>query len=400
MQNNLNDNSKTDKGEKANGQFTSWMQSLLQIGLGNSLLHTVTNIFSILAIIAVIWMAEVYFNQPRPKAQTNSAPLPVPTSIADSAIGSAAGPIDLSSVGIVREENIHTNIPTRARQEIIQYTVQKGDTVSSIADNYGLQPKTIFAANYSVLQDDPESLKPGQTLKILPVDGVYWEWLGGIPFGEWAAYFNVKPADIINYPANHLDPNAIGDPANANIKVDTWLIVPGGTYQYHTPGQIGWVSRTSPATAQVGGAGACPPTNSTAAGTGTFIYPTDRHYLSGFDYSTVTHHLAIDLAANLGDNIYAADGGVIVYQGWNSYGYGNMIMIDHGDGFQTLYAHLSAFFVSCGEAVNKGQVIGAAGATGNASGPHLHFEVRTTTTVIDPWNVLPPSSPAPWTSSP
>ena len=63
MQNNLNDNSKADKGEKTNGHFTSWMQSLLQIGLGDSLLHTVTNIFSILAIIAVIWMAEVYFNR-------------------------------------------------------------------------------------------------------------------------------------------------------------------------------------------------------------------------------------------------------------------------------------------------------------------------------------------------
>jgi murein DD-endopeptidase MepM/ murein hydrolase activator NlpD len=398
MQNNLNDNSKTDKGEKTSGRFTGWMQNLLQIGLGDSLLHTVTNIFSILAIIVVIWMAEVYFNQPRTQALANSTPLPVPTPIAVSAIDSSGGPIDLSSVGIVREENIHTNIPTRPRQDIIQYTVQKGDTVSTIADNYGLQPKTIFAANYSVLQDDPESLKPGQTLKILPVNGVYWEWLGGIPFGQWAAYFNVKPEDIINYPANHLDPNAVGDPANANIKVNTWLIVPGGTYQYHTPGQIGWVSRTSPATAQVAGAGACPPTNSTAAGTGTFVYPTDRHYLSGFDYSTVTHHLAIDLAANLGDNIYAADGGVIVYAGWNSYGYGNMIMIDHGDGFQTLYAHLSQIFVSCGEAVTKSQVIAAAGATGNASGPHLHFEVRTSTTVIDPWNVLPPPSPAPWTS--
>jgi murein DD-endopeptidase MepM/ murein hydrolase activator NlpD len=398
MQNNLNDNPKTDKGEKTNGRFTGWMQNLLQIGLGDSLLHTITNIFSILAIIVVIWMAEVYFNQPRPQAQANNAPLLVPTPIAVSGIDSSGGPIDLSSVGIVREENIHTNIPTRPRQEIVQYTVQKGDTVSSIADNYGLQPKTIFAANYSVLQDDPESLKPGQTLKILPVNGVYWEWLGGIPFGQWAAYFNVKPEDIINYPANHLDPNAVGDPANANIKVNTWLIVPGGTYQYHTPGQIGWVSRTSPATAQVAGAGACPPTNSTAAGTGTFVYPTDRHYLSGFDYSTVTHHLAIDLAANLGDNIYAADGGVIVYAGWNSYGYGNMIMVDHGDGFQTLYAHLSQIFVSCGEAVTKSQVIAAAGATGNASGPHLHFEVRTSTTVIDPWNVLPPSSAAPWTS--
>ncbi len=400
MQNNLNDNSGTDKGEKTTGQFTRWMQSLSQIGLGNSLLHTVTNIFSIIAIVVVIWLAEAYFNQPRTQTQANSTPIQGLTPIAVSTTVSVGGPIDLSSVGIVREANIHTNIPTRPRQDIIQYTVQNGDTVAGIADNFGLQPKTIFAANYSILQDDPESLKPGENLKILPVDGVYWEWTGGIPFGEWAAYFKVKPEDIINYPANHLDPNAVGDPANANIKVDTWLIVPGGEYQYHTPGQIGFVSRTSPASAQVAGPGACPPTNSTAAGTGTFVYPTDRHYLSGFDYSVKTNHLAIDLAANLGDNIYAADGGVVVYAGWNNFGYGNMTMIDHGNGFQTLYAHQSQIFVSCGQGVNKGQVIGAAGATGNASGPHLHFEVRYNGVPIDPWDVLPPSSPAPWATSP
>ncbi len=61
MQNNLDDNSKTDKGEKTNGQFTSWMQNLSQIGLGDSLLHTVTNVFSIIAIVVVIWMAEAVF---------------------------------------------------------------------------------------------------------------------------------------------------------------------------------------------------------------------------------------------------------------------------------------------------------------------------------------------------
>ncbi len=66
-----------------------------------------------------------------------------------------------------------------------------------------------------------------------------------------------------------------------------------------------------------------------------------------------------------------------------------MIMIDHGTGFQTLYAHLSAIFVQCGFNVTQGQVIGAAGATGHASGPHLHFEVRTNDAVINPWDVLP-----------
>ena len=401
MQNNSDDNPKAAKGEKTNSQSTSWAQSLFQIGLGDSLLHTVTNIFSILAIIIVIWMAEVYFNQPRAQAQASSTPLQGPTPIAAS-ITNPASIIDLSSMGIVREADIHTNIPSRPRQDIITYVVQKGDTISGIADTYGLQPMTIFAANYAILQDDPENLKAGENLKILPVDGLIWPYYPAGPFSSWAKAFGVTPEDILNYPLNHLNASTIGDPTNPNIKAGTYLIVPGGQYQFHTSPLMGFGTRTNPPTAQVAGPGACPPipAGTGAVGLGTFIYPTDRHYLSGFDYSTVTHHLGIDLAANLGDNIYAADAGVIVYAGWNNYGYGNMVMIDHGTGFQTLYAHLSQIFVQCGQSVVQGQTIAAAGATGNASGPHLHFEVRTTTTVIDPWNVLPPASAPPWKSSP
>ncbi len=364
------------------------MQSLLQMGLGELLVRAATNFFSVAAIVVVIWLARSYLHQPasvQPGVHAAS-----PTLVAPKPAAALSFPIDLSSFGISRQADLHTNLPERPREDIITYTVQKGDTVSDIADKFGLQPKTIFAANYGILEDDPENLRPNQQLKILPVDGVYWEWLGGIPFGQWAAYFKVKPEDIINYPANHLDPKAFPDPQNANIKVNTFLIVPGGQYQYHTPGQLPLgITRSNPASAQVGGSGACPPISGGAIGTGTFVYPTDRHYLSGFDYSTKTNHLGIDLAAELGDNIYAADGGVVVYAGANSYGYGNMIMIDHGTGFQTLYAHLSAIFVQCGYNVTQGQVIGAAGATGHASGPHLHFEVRTSSAVINPWDVLP-----------
>ncbi len=374
-----------------------WMQGLLQMGLGESLLRAATNIFTVLAIVLVVWLARMYSGQTTAHAENNggSSSNEVPT-LAAGGLDTSSLPTDLSSVGILRTTDIHTNIPERPRQDVVTYVVQDGDTVSGIADKYGLQPKTIFAANYSILEDDPHNLRPGQKLMILPVDGVYWEWLGGIPFSQWAAYFDVKPEDIINYPANHLDANAVGDPANANIKAGTFLIIPGGAYQYHTPGQIPLgITRSNPASAQVAGAGACPPVSGGAVGTGTFVFPTDKHYLSGFDYSTKTNHLGIDLAADLGANIYAADGGVVVYAGANSYGYGNMIMIDHGTGFQTLYAHLSQIFVSCGQSVTQGQVIGAAGATGNASGPHLHFEVRTLTTVIDPWDVLPPREQAP-----
>jgi murein DD-endopeptidase MepM/ murein hydrolase activator NlpD len=363
------------------------LQGLLQLGLGETLLRAATNVFSLGAIVIVIWLARAYFHQPA------TAPLsqgPISTALPPDIQAPASFPLDLSAIGIPRQADLHTNVPERPRQDIITYTVQKGDTVSGIAEKFGLQPKTIFAANYEILQDDPHNLLPDQQLKILPVDGVYWEWLGGIPFGQWAAYFKVRPEDIINYPANHLDINTVGDPQNANIKTNTFLIVPGGEYQYHTPGQLPLgITRTNPASAQVGGSGSCPPITGGAVGVGTFVYPTDRHNLSGFDYSTKTNHLGIDLTANLGDNIYAADGGVVVYAGSNSYGYGNMIMIDHGTGFQTLYAHLSAIFVQCGYNVTQGQTIGSAGMTGHASGAHLHFEVRTSSAVINPWDVLP-----------
>ncbi len=398
MQRNLKEKSTAQPGEsepkgtsstpKPN-RVSSWMQSLIQMGLGESMLRAATNIFSVLAIVIVIWLAQMYFRQPDAKAQENGVPLQGPTleaSLPTSPI------LDLSSFGILRQTNMHTNASTGgSRQEITKYTVQPGDTVSGIAANNGLQPQTVFSANYYILLDDPHNLKAGQVLTILPIDGVYREWQAGEGLNGVASFYHVKPEDIVNYPLNHLDPATIGDYAHPNIKPGTWIVIPGGVYQYHAPGSVPLgITRSNPASAQVGGPGACHAVNGGAVGYGTFVYPTDKHYLSGFDYSVKTNHLGIDLAANLGDNIYAADGGVVVYAGWNNYGYGNMIMIDHGTGFQSLYAHLSQIFVNCGDNVSQKQTIGAAGATGHASGPHLHFEVRTTSTVINPWDVLPP----------
>lgn len=77
----------------------------------------------------------------------------------------------------------------------------------------------------------------------------------------------------------------------------------------------------------------------------------------------------------MGNAIFAADSGVIVYAGWSNYGYGNLIVIDHGNGFQTAYSHLSVVGVGCGQSVFQGGQIGSMGSTGNSSGPHLHFEL-------------------------
>ncbi len=380
----------SSSSQRQGSVITRGMNLLAQMGLGEAMLRSSTNLFSAIAIILVLWLAQTYFQQAPRHLTENTVQASGPTPSVDMNLNAIPALDNPAIVGISRGAQLHTNIPSRPRNKISTYTVQSGDTVSGIAKNFGLLPETIFAANYAILQDDPHSLIEGQELQILPVDGVYWQWLGGISFGAWAEYFQVQPEDIINYPANNIDAANITDPANADIKPGVWLVIPGAKYSYHQPGSIPLgLTRTDPASAQVGGSGACPPISGGAVGSGVFDFPTGRHNLSGFDYTPRTNHLGIDLAGDLGDPVYATDGGVVVYAGSNSYGYGTMIMIDHGTGFQSLYAHLSAIAVSCGESVNRGQYIGAVGSTGKSSGPHLHFEVRTSSTVINPWDVLP-----------
>ncbi|HRQ32377.1 MAG TPA: M23 family metallopeptidase, partial [Anaerolineales bacterium] len=127
-----------------------------------------------------------------------------------------------------------------------------------------------------------------------------------------------------------------------------------------------------------------------AVGFGAFIWPSRSHKLSGFDYSPNTNHWGVDISGNTGEGVYATDAGVVVYAGWNEHGYGSMIMIDHGNNFQSLYAHLSGINVVCGQSVGQGDLIGSIGSTGNSSGSHLHFEIRAISSFVNPWDMLPP----------
>jgi murein DD-endopeptidase MepM/ murein hydrolase activator NlpD len=122
-------------------------------------------------------------------------------------------------------------------------------------------------------------------------------------------------------------------------------------------------------------------------GSGVFVWPADNHFLSGNDYSDT--HPGIDIAAGEGSPVYAADSGVIIAMGNDEFGYGNIIQIDHGNGYSTVYAHLSDIEVVMCQAVEAGQRIGAAGSTGNSRGPHLHFEVIQDNRYMNPWSVLP-----------
>jgi murein DD-endopeptidase MepM/ murein hydrolase activator NlpD len=136
------------------------------------------------------------------------------------------------------------------------------------------------------------------------------------------------------------------------------------------------------------GAGECWGPVLAPPGTGAFVWPTDRRYLVGKNFSW-RWHPGLDLGGEFDEPIYAADSGVVVYAGWNSYGYGNLVILDHGNGWHSLYAHFNSVLVACGEGVTQGQIIGLSGSTGRSTGPHLHFEMRLDGTYVNPWDYLP-----------
>jgi murein DD-endopeptidase MepM/ murein hydrolase activator NlpD len=273
---------------------------------------------------------------------------------------------------------LKTNVPAdKPRYGLEEYRVVRGDSIFAIAESFKLKPETVLWANYEVLQDDPHSLKPGQVLKIPPTDGIYYQWKENDTLDSVSTEFKANIDDILNYPGNSIDLS------NPKIDSGSWVMIPGGQREF-----VQWIVPTI-----ARGSSGTSPTNQSscpggAVGSGAFVWPADAHSISGNDYWS--GHLGIDIAAGEGAPVYAADSGVVTMaQGGYNYGYGNVIQIDHGNGYSTLYAHLSSIGVGVCASVSAGQWIGAAGSTGNAQGAHLHFEVRQNGGFINPWFVLP-----------
>jgi hypothetical protein len=279
---------------------------------------------------------------------------------------------------ISRIIELDTVIPERSRGKVEVYTVQTGDAVFNIAGKYDLKPETVLWANYDTLNDDVHMITPGMKLYIPPVDGILYQWQDDDTLEKIADKYYVDPMDIVSWPGNELDMS------NPVIEPGKYVMIPGGYREMQT-----WVVPTIWAAnsgANKSVAGGCTIPDGGYVGSGGFIWPTNNHYLSGNDYWS--GHLGIDIAAGTGAPVYAADSGVVVYAASISGGYGNMVMIDHGNGYHTLYAHLDSIMVYCGQNVLQGNLIGLAGSTGRSTGPHLHFEVRLNGGFINPWYVL------------
>ena len=351
---------------------------------------TLVNIAAVGLVLVAALLGWDHF-QTREAAQTpagtlrpEASPTPKAEIQADVQVGLPALAVDSSPAvsGITRIAIMDTIIPTRPRVDVSTYTVELGDNLFSIAEQFNLKAETILWGNFETLEDNPQFLKDGQVLNILPVNGTYYQWNEGDTLGQVADFFKVDPKLIIEYPGNRFD---LTD-ENPVIEDGTWLIIPDGKRAIKDWGPPA-ITRDNPASAAFYGAGSCGAVYEGAIGTFTFVWPTPSHQISGYGYDPVVHK-AIDIGGAEGNAIYAIDHGVVVYAGWSDYGYGYLIVIDHGTGWQSAYAHLSAVGVSCGQSVFQGTMIGALGNTGNSSGAHLHFEMIYNGVKVNPLNFV------------
>ena len=229
------------------------------------------------------------------------------------------------------------------------YIVRPGDTLIGIAKMFGVSPNTILWAN-----DLPRAsvLKIGQTLTILPVTGVKYVIKKGDTLSSIAKKYGGDADEIASF--NGLD-------SGASLAAGAELIIPDG----EVPVAVATAApRPSPSQPAAG----------TPIQAGYYLRP----IAGGIRSQGIHGYNGVDLAAPLGTPIFASAAGEVIVakaSGWNG-GYGEYVVIQHGNGSQTLYSHASSVIVGIGERVQQGQVIAYVGATGKATGAHVHFEIR------------------------
>jgi len=246
--------------------------------------------------------------------------------------------------------------------EPIRYTVKEGDTLSSIGEQFKVSVASVVSANNI---SDINFVKPGQELTVPPVTGLLHTVKKGDTVESLATKYSVAPQSVVDF--NYLFAPFALTPGDI-------LVIPGGTAPTPKPSPRQYAQGSEDYRGTV-----------SSLGTGEFAWPTNYRSISQY-FSR--WHPAIDVPKF--SPIYAIDSGTVVavhYSGWN-YGYGKMVRIDHGNGYRSLYAHLSSISIQPGQKVNRGQTLGNMGASGRAYGTHLHLEITKDGRHINPLSVL------------
>lgn len=284
--------------------------------------------------------------------------------------GRSVNPWEVTSSSAVLSASIEdtetkTLISDKIRDKITEYTVKEGDTVSTIAEKFGVSTDTIRWQNDLKSKD---AIKVGQSLEVLPVTGIAHKVKKGDTVHSIGKHYDTSAQGIVDFPFNTF----VND-ETFQLAIGQTIIVPDGI----KPSQVLWqpLARVKQATPDAG----------SVTASGVFVWPVGGTISQRFSW----YHKAIDIANKAAPNILAADSGKVIIAGWpDGYGYGNRVVIDHGNGYRTLYAHLSRVSVVVGQTVKRGNVIGKMGSSGRSTGIHLHFEVIKNGVYLNPLGVL------------
>jgi murein DD-endopeptidase MepM/ murein hydrolase activator NlpD len=274
---------------------------------------------------------------------------------------------------IVKPNMPITDATQQDRDQVEYYVVEGGDTVSTIAQQFGVSTDTILWENRLGAKD---YIKPGEKLTVLPMSGVSHQVKKGDSVASIAKLYGVEASAIIDF--NKL---ASAD----DIKSGDILIVPGGEAPEVVAPKPTLAQSSAKSNQSVASGNSQPLAPIKVPASKKLFWPTSSHKLNQY---FGRGHTGIDIDGDVGSPIYAAEGGRAVTVGWNKGGYGLYIILEHADGRRTLYGHLSKVFISAGQQVTKGQNIANMGSTGRSTGPHLHFEVISGGRKLNPLSYL------------
>lgn len=259
--------------------------------------------------------------------------------------------VGLSSAGAaVIAQTISEAIESTApRTETLEYTVVEGDTMSTIAQRHGISLTTLLWANDLSVRS---VIRPGDALRILPVDGLEHTVRAGDTVLALARKYDANATKIV-------EANRLADAGD--LSIGEVLLIPGGTRPIVAPSPSRSLARVFSA----------PAPSAIATASGKMIWPTDLRAITQY---FGWRHTGLDIDCQFTNSNYVADDGIVQFAGWKG-GYGITVEVNHGNGIVTRYGHAARNYVSAGESVTKGQAIQLCGTTGRSTGTHLHFEV-------------------------
>lgn len=271
---------------------------------------------------------------------------------------SVTGPF-LADGTLLKPVAVNTTV-NDGRELLRSYKVKSGDTLTGIASSFRVSMMTVWWANHLASKD---ALHIGQVLRIPPVNGLIVDVTAKDTLTSIAAHYKVAAAQV-------LAANELSDP---NLVIGQVLVVPGATGKaIAVPKAVARVQVAS-TNGNRGNSGGTSRPPTTYAG-GSLLWPVvgGGNYISQFFHYG---HSGLDIAADYGSTVRAAGAGTVIFAGWKNNGGGYQVWIAHGSGLYTTYNHMSGVSVGQGQSVGRGQQVGRIGQSGDATGPHLHFEV-------------------------